>query len=71
VKILFNTDMNIKVYHGSEDPCLGWKSPLYGKCVPTYSIVYKPNDCLQTEMKLRLSVEQDQQLCQMSPAFTG
>jgi len=71
VKILFNTDMNIKVYHGSADPCLGWKSPLYGKCVPTYSIVYKPNDCLQTEMKLRLSVEQDQQLCQMSPAFTG
>jgi len=57
LKILFDPKMNINVYYGSNAPFLGWRSPLYGKCVPMYSIVYKPDVSLQAEMKIRLSIE--------------
>jgi hypothetical protein len=38
--IIFPADFSIRVYNGSKDPFMGWRSTIYGKWEPIHSIIF-------------------------------
>ena len=52
------SEFSVEVYYGSKHPFMGWRSTIYGKWEPIYSIVFSRELQMNYQYKIGLSIEE-------------
>ncbi|MFH2067477.1 MAG: alginate lyase family protein [Pseudomonadota bacterium] len=56
LQVQFEADMDVQLLNGSSEPFSGWKSAVYGDCIPIYSILFtsgrKPYNSFKTVLEI-------------------